>query len=61
MQIDIFLGYSPDKDSLPLWEIDPIIEHYPNEYVNLFEKMKKYEWFDKAYNHFLTYYHLRDF
>lgn len=23
--------------------------------------MKKYEWFDKAYNHFLLYYHFKDF
>ena len=45
-QIEVFLGYRPDIDGPQLWQIKPVIEHYPNQQANSFEKMQKGQWFD---------------
>jgi hypothetical protein len=41
--------------------LKPVIEHYPNEYANSFEKMGRGEWFDQAYQYFSNYFRLPDF
>jgi hypothetical protein len=61
VQLDVFLGCKTDPDGPQIWDVKPAIEHYPDEYAYTFEKMKKGEWFDRAYENFVNYYHFRDF
>lgn len=37
-----------------------VIEHYPDEVAQGFERMERGQWFDHAYEIFLDTYHLRD-
>ena len=61
MEIDVFLGYKPDPQGPQIWQIKQVIEHYPDEETQEFEKMEKGEWFSKAYEHFNKFYHLEEF
>ena len=61
MEIDVFLGYKPDPQGPQIWQIKQVIEHYPDEETQTFEKMEKGEWFSRAYGYFRKFYHLDDF